>query len=352
MSTTKIEWTRGDDGTPGKTWNPLRGCSKVSAGCKHCYAETMAMRFSKPGLWGHGVADANGWTGKVVLAPEKTLTAPLRWRKPCRVFVNSTSDLFHERVAFEWMALIFAVMALSPQHTFQCLTKRPARMRRFVEMLTPPGESRRLMADALGRYPVDLPKRNGGWQVPYEWPLPNVHVGFSASNQETFDARVDDAVATPAAVTFVSLEPMLGPVDLTGWFPDRLAPGARWADCLCAEIDPSDVPCVVCEAQNGIDWVICGGESGPGARPFDLKWARSVRDQCADAGIAFFLKQTGAWPMDTTHNLLDAGSSAYANRCATGIHDKKGGDPSEWPDDLRTCRAFPASPQQPGGAAQ
>ena len=219
----KIEWT-------DTTWNPIRGCTPISDGCRHCYAARMAARFSKPGGPYAGLA-ANTpagprWTGKVRLL-HNALDQPLRWQIPRRVFVNSMSDLFHEGVDDQFIADVFCVMNRAPQHQYQVLTKR----------------SRRL-ADLSPTLP---------WAS-------NIWMGVSVENAACLD-RVDDLRQTGAEVKFLSLEPLLGPL------PD---------------LDLS-----------GIDWAIVGGESGPGARPMDPAWVREIRDGCKVAGVPFFFKQWG-----------------------------------------------------------
>jgi protein gp37 len=289
---TSIEWT-------DATWNPIGGCTRVSEGCRNCYAEVMAARFSKPGQWGHGLAEIvrrpdgttdHRWTGNVVLH-EGALDRPLRWQQPRRIFVNSTSDLFHEEAPDEWIDLVFAVMALAPRHTFQVLTKRPERARAYL--LANPGiRIRSQMPSIAGPLPV----------IEMDWPLPNVWLGTSVEDRATADARIPHLLATPAAVRFVSAEPLLGPVDLTriteaepacpggtsvcGWYLDALA-GDAWDDengALTGEYRGT-------YGNARLDWVIVGGESGPGARPMNPDWARSLRDQCSAANVAFFMKQ-------------------------------------------------------------
>lgn len=325
MGTTSIEWTE-------KTWNPLRGCSRISEGCRNCYAERVAARFSfddggpsdwdprfpdrKPGAF-HGFAERTPsgprWTGKVALVPEH-LGDPLRWRKPTRVFVNSMSDLFHEALSWERdIERVFAVMA-SPgaaHHTFQVLTKRATNMREFVE-------------DWMRRTQSAMP--------------PNVHLGVSVEDQATADARIPELLATPAAVRWVSYEPALAAVDFD--LP-RCDTCGEPSDCVgddgatpfCNEherecnyghwLDP---------LNGGLQWIVIGGESGPGARPFDLAWTRSTIRQCREAGVPVFVKQLGADPH------LDGAQFPAERRM--GGWDRKGGDPFFWPEDLRV-REYP-----------
>lgn len=289
---TKIEWT-------DSNWNPIRGCSRVSEGCRNCYAENITARFNKPGQWGEGLAEIvtrpDGakkarWTGKMVQAPEATLTAPLRWKAPRMIFVNSTSDLFHEAVPDEWIDRVFAVMALCPQHTFQVLTKRPERMRDYFAETWQPAPARNI--NVLGQdhhipaqergddrwdrinHAIDLVTfsrildqdrfwdSNGDLIGRPAWPrrpLPNVWLGTSVEDQATYDRRAVDLKQTPAAVRFFSMEPLLNVIS------------APWLG----------------------DWVIVGGESGAGARPMHPDWARRLRDQCASANVPFFFKQWG-----------------------------------------------------------
>jgi len=291
-------------------WNPLRGCSRVSEGCRNCYAEKMAARFSGPGQPYEGLAVMrNGhaaWTGKVELV-EKHLLDPLKWKKPLRIFVNSMSDLFHENVTDEMRDRIFAVMALCPQHIFQVLTKRPDRMLKYLsEAQHRLGEI--VFINALRgigsidpesiRYPESRP-----------WPLPNVWLGVSVENQAAADERIPLLLRTPAAVRFVSCEPLLGPVSLRtlGEEPEG------YIDALRGLIS--------CDGRGtkeigDLGWVICGGESGPGARPMHPDFARLLRDQCAAAGVPFFFKQWGEYgwygqmPDDTWRELDAAGEVA------------------------------------------
>lgn len=269
---TGIEWT-------DATWNPATGCTKVSPGCDNCYAETFSERFrGKPGHYFEGGFD-------IQLRPDK-LVQPLRWKKPRRIFVNSMSDLFHKDVPDEYIAKVFAVMAAAEHHTFQVLTKRPARMRSLlndreflasvwewcVELI---GESR---ADALW---------DGSEEVP--WPLPNVWLGVSAEDQKWADIRIPVLLDTPAAVRFISAEPLLGPINL-----EMLAGSTLGWNAL----DDESI------AHPALDWVIVGGESGHNARPMHPAWATSLRDQCAHAEVPFLFKQWGEW----APGILDFGS--------------------------------------------
>ncbi len=282
-----------------ETWNPVRGCSRVSAGCDHCYAEMMAARFSNPGYWGEGLAKfVHGkphWTGKIKLVPER-LEQPLRWKKPRRIFVNSMSDLFHEGVPDEFIDRVFARMALCWWHKFLILTKRAGRAEVYCNSI----ETR----EHIGIHILDLLLRgvvkddgHAVWEPagPKGWPLPNVKLGVSVENQATADERVPHLLNTPAAFRFVSYEPALGPVDWVASLPlcfscrGRLE--FRGPDWVCAKCGHTE------QNVNGnfVDLIIAGGESGPGARPAHPDWFRSTRDQCAEAGVAFFFKQWGEW---------------------------------------------------------
>ncbi len=321
------------------SWNPLRGCSRVSEGCRNCYAERQAARYGQHiGQPYHGLSSfENGqprWTGEVRLV-ESALTDPLRWREPRRVFVNSMSDLFHKRVPDGWIDRVFAVMARAPKHTFQILTKRPERMRAYCDGLTSAEGARRLAVaiarefagdhDGRTQDVMDSLLRRGGDRLP----LPNVWLGTSVENQPTADERIAHLLATPAAVRFVSYEPALGPVDFARCLPGP-GPGEK-ASALQRWTNGS--------GSTGLDWIIVGGESGPGARPFDVEWARSTIAACKAAGVACFVKQLGARPHDgeePDHNPNGADKPRWWR-----LRDRKGGDPSEWPEDLRV-REFPS----------
>jgi protein gp37 len=263
-----IAWT-------DETWNPIRGCSRVSPGCENCYAERVAARFSGKGQPYEGLAEMhNGkprWTRKARLVPEK-LAEPLRWKRARRIFVNSTSDLFHETLSVEDIARIWAVMLLAPHHTYQVLTKRPHFMR---ATLTNPSFYQRVLR-AAEPLRARWPELTGiGISDPTNFPAKWIWLGVSVEDQQRADERIPLLLNTPAAVRFISAEPLLGPVDL-GALMTRSVPfppptrGRRFVS---------------------LDWVIAGAESGPGARAMSEDWVRSLRDQCAEAGVSFFLKQ-------------------------------------------------------------
>lgn len=474
---TTIEWTRGDDGALGKTWNPVTGCTKVSPGCAHCYAETVAARFwakQYPFIETRDGSFVDGLRAREfadVQCHEDRLDAPLRWRKPRRVFVNSMSDLFHKDVPDEFIDRVFAVMALTPQHVFQCLTKRAERMRLYMSAADLPnriakaidavlvdrehepiekwaeipgysgyeasthgnvrsangalstgqnprcdreqvtlwnqgeprtwfihalvlmawrglpsegqearhrngdkgdnrlanllwgtrsenqqdkvrhgaiggpqkltreqtveirharakGATQQSVADRFGvsRSLVSMIESGDVWGNPFDiWPLRNVWLGCSVENQHFADERIPLLLQTPAAVRFVSAEPLLGPVNVEPFlqYPPlhddhKMTFGGReW---------------------RGLDWVIAGGESGSGARPCDLAWIRSIVAQCKAAGLPAFVKQLGAVPIYRTLPPFNGAQGLRSN--GEKLKDRKGGDPSEWPADLRV-RQFP-----------
>ncbi|WP_136617019.1 MULTISPECIES: phage Gp37/Gp68 family protein [Mesorhizobium] len=291
-----IEWT-------DATWNPVVGCSIVSPGCTNCYAMKMAGRIEAMGGAKHYAGTTkkvNGntiWTGKLALAPEKTLLQPLTWRAPRRIFVNSMGDLFHEDVPDEWIDRVFAIMALAPQHTFQVLTKRATRMREYltegigrIRAWTP--------SDAQFRAWCLMPslaEEAAGCPAP-AWPLPNVWLGVSAERQQEADERVSSLLFTPAAIRFVSAEPLLSEINFrrislgtsAGTFIDH--PEVREAEFTIDALGGaprSSIP--------GLDMIIAGGESGPKARPMHPNAPRRIRDDCTATGKAFFFKQWGEY---------------------------------------------------------
>ena len=261
---TAIEWT-------DYSWNPVSGCDKVSPGCDHCYAETIATRFAGTKAYPHGF--------KVTLKPER-LTDPLRkrsWRGK-HVFVNSMSDLFHKDVPDDYIARVFAVMTLAPEITFQILTKRHGRLRSLLD-------DDQFIRKVWAECDYFLPREKHPDVL--GWPLPNVWLGVSVEDQQRADLRIPALIATPAAVRFLSCEPLLGPVDLG---PLKYP---HMPDCLSSD----EPPWCTCgrDPAGYLDWVIVGGESGPGARPMHPDWARTLRDQCVGAGVPFHFKQWGEW---------------------------------------------------------
>lgn len=250
-----IEWT-------DATWNPVTGCSHVSPGCEHCYAEALSLRHG----WSKKPWTAQNVAENVILHADR-LTQPLRWKRPRRVFVNSMSDLFHERIPNAFLDQVFGVMA-GTRHRFQVLTKRPERMRDYMKGLMDAGGSGRgfarldIGARSVG---IALSFPMNGRNVPLvPWPIPNVWFGVSVEDQRRAEERMPLLLDTPAAVRFVSAEPLLGPVHLSEWL-----------------------------RTGGVQWVIVGGESGKGARPMEEEWVRNLRAECAQYGPAFFFKQWG-----------------------------------------------------------
>lgn len=311
MADSSIEWT-------DATWNPVRGCKPISPGCGNCYAELMTGRLEAMGQAGYAGLTKPGmgkkrflFNGQFRTAPDR-LEDPLRWKKPRMVFVNSMSDLFGEGVPFEFIASVFGVMAACPQHTFQVLTKRADRMLEFFEWVD------QRVRDGMGQYPADnaawLRKRFLHWSarqagVELEhnstsaWPLPNVWLGVSVENND-YVSRIEKLLKAPAAVRFLSLEPLLGPMNLR----DHI---------FYMDVDTWKA------APSKIHWAIVGGESGPNARPCQLGWIAGIVAQCKAAGVPCFVKQFGS-------NAWDGGTRIRLSG--------KGGDPTEWPGD---CREWP-----------
>lgn len=254
---TTIEWT-------DRTWNPTVGCSKASPGCDNCYAIGVAHRAMQPAHAGLTVRSERGtdWTGEVRCIPDR-LNEPLRWRKPSMVFVNSMSDLFHPDIPLDFLGDVWLAMHNAHTkrgHTFQVLTKRPQRM------------ARALGPDGIDWYAVEGPVPN---------PEPGIWLGTSIES-DRYAFRADHLRNTPAAVRFLSLEPLLGPLPSLN--------------------------------LDGIGWVIVGGESGPGARPMHPDWVRDIRDRCVDAGVPFFFKQWGAWGPDQAEAILASGGDTTGLR--------------------------------------
>lgn len=279
MNKTTIEWT-------DYTWNPVTGCHKVSPGCKNCYAETLTNRFAK--VWGVE-------SFREVVMHEDRLSEPEKNKKKWagkKVFVCSMSDLFHEDVPFDFIAKVYGAMVKMPDTTFQILTKRPARALAFHNYM-------KYLIDSLHQEPIYKILKNTGAFIDHttKWPLPNMWIGTSCENHETANERIPYLLQIPAAVRFLSCEPLLGPINLT-------------ADCISCEgygfrndgnenIDDGYYDCLRCGGTGKsiypVDWVIVGGESGHGARLMHPDWVRSLRDQCARALVPFFFKQWGEW---------------------------------------------------------
>ena len=252
----KIEWT-------DATWNVVTGCSKVSQGCKNCYAEIMAKRFWKDRKFTD------------VLCHDDRLSIPLHWKKPRKIFVNSMSDLFHPDVPFEFIERVFSTMNNARQHTFQILTKRPERALEYYKWhQIKHKEMFQLWRDAIS-------------------PLKNTWLGVSVEDQQAADERIPLLLQTPAAVRFLSVEPLLGHVDLQKYFLFKNNDFPKRAEEI--------------KRMSTIDWVICGGESGKNVRPMHPDWARSLRDQCKAANVPFFFKQWGEWctPDQTNYEFYD-----------------------------------------------
>jgi protein gp37 len=355
---TSIEWA-------DKTWSPIIGCDRVSPGCDHCYAVTTArIRSSNPHP---GIAEAfagtvdsiNGrldWTGRINQLEDR-LTQPLTWKKPRKVFVNSLSDLFHKNVTDEFIARVFAVMALTPQHTYQVLTKRHARMRSVLNDRCTCGNGhvpgvhlRSAMTWAVSQanpnripgVPDDAEQRV--YNTP--WPLPNVHLGVSVENQHWADIRIRALLDTPAAVRWISAEPLLGPVDLT-----RIHAGSRQQPDMVYDAlgQRYGVPGLwQAPTTSRLDWVVAGGESGPQARPAHPDWFRSLRDQCAAADVPFLFKQWGDWgldaPLDSEGRLL-RGVRGLGVAVANDGTVYQPGDLT-YPDGPRRAEAFRANHQR------
>lgn len=306
MTKSKIEWT-------DEVWNPVTGCSKVSPGCKNCYAERLHRRGIMKAMPPYQPWNANNALVNVTLHSDR-LERPLRWKKPRMVFVNSMSDLFHEQIPSHTIATIFATMARARQHTFQVLTKRPRRMERLLNQQAFNDTVSGMVASKLP------PRRIEHWyHSPHKfpWPLPNVWLGVSVEGQLLADGRIPLLLQTPAAVRFVSAEPLLGPI--------QLGVGGEFFDYGVGD-------------QASIDWVIIGGESGPGARPMEISWARQIIGDCRNAGVPLFVKQLGSKPRDRCDVSFwkRQGGSCNDNSCRNiKLKHSKGGDPEEWPEELR-----------------
>lgn len=355
---TNIEWT-------GKTWNPIRArlksdsfgstkavpagkwgyhCEKISPGCKNCYAEAMNGR-TLP-AWGTGLdyAVPNRNVVEIYLDPVE-LEKPLRWKKPTKIFPCSMTDWCADFVTNEMRDKMLAVAALTPRHTYQFLTKRAAAMKQYFETIPFGGHDG---AHECRQYRIVLAMCEQKRQLEIgnatpavttlgmmRWPLGNVHLGVSVEDQQRADERIPHLLATPAAVRWVSYEPAFGPVDFSDWLPILTIGGV--------------------EMERSLDWIVVGGESGRGARPFDISWARQTIEQCKEAEVPVFMKQLGAKPWDSASSDIDhlfehcGHACEYCTECPSNegqreraehpqlicLKDRKGGDPSEWPENLR-----------------
>lgn len=332
---TKIQWTE-------DTWNPVQGCFKVSPGCKNCYAIRQVARMQ--GNPNQKIAkryfrivepSVMNWTGNVGI-DKQVLLQPLKRRKPTTYFI-SLSDLFYTARPDEDIDRVFAVMALCPQHKFQILTKYPERMLQwFTERSGTYNETAQIRVMKYAGEIASYWENSDEWDYVLDrtpWPLPMVQLGVSVENQQYADERIPLLLRTPAALRFVSYEPALGPVDFGKWLT------------------------VTRQRDRMLDWIIVGGESGPGARPFDIEWARSTVRQCRAAGVPCFVKQLGAKPLDSkmvdimgpdnkVHYRRPPGDPMiteqvpkakgyWARASFIRLVDKKGGDMSAWPEDLR-----------------
>ena len=293
---TKIEWC-------DETWNVVTGCSHVSKGCEHCYAER-----GWPRLAGNKKTVYFDRKFTDVQCHEDRLAIPLRWKKPRRVFVNSMSDLFHPDVPDGFIRKVFAVMSLCPQHTFQILTKRPDEMRRWIKSMGGDVGERPMLLTYDDPEFHQITRHFNGIDYPdngNNWPLPNVWLGVSIEDQKTADERIPILLQTPAAIRFVSYEPALGPVDFRKKrciHHDRkyISKNEEHEFCrVCGDggftLTMSKNTWMGDEMVSGIDWIIIGGESGSNARAMHPDWVGLVCDQCQEAGVPFFFKQWGEW---------------------------------------------------------
>lgn len=316
---TKIEWTEA-------TANVINGCSVLSPGCTNCYAMRLAGTRMKHHLTREGLTIATKagpvWNGTTRFH-EPALQQVLRWQRGRMIFWNAHGDMFHDSVPDEWIDRCFAAMALTPQHKHQVLTKRSARMREYCNEPHTPMRIARVIVDMLiaeperfapaieaGTWPViTIGEVEDPDNITVAWPLPNVWKGVSVEDQTRADERIPDLLATPAAVRWISAEPLLGPVDLTslcnGFYFRNSLTGQRWHDA------PENGFANASDMNGGkIDWVVAGGESGPNARPMHPGWARSIRDQCAAVDVPFFFKQWGEFEAHSSPNAKWADGTA------------------------------------------
>ena len=319
----KIEWTEA-------TWNCLYGCSRVSPGCEHCYAERFVHRFAGPGQRYEGltVLRKKGpvWTGKVKLAHDR-LVVPLRWKRGRRIFVNSLSDVWHDEVPFEFICAMYGIMAMCPHHTFQLLTKRSRRMVEWYEMTSELVDPVGHCVDLAGQYLCQLPNQGSITWAEVDrikkdalpraagraWPLDNVWLGVSAEDDRSLAARAGHLLACEAVVHWISAEPLVGPLDLAPWIRavegctecewrgsyDELV--AQGGHDLCPDCRKEGTMTTYYgederrEADPRIDWVVVGGESGNQSRVMDPRWVQDIEAACDQAGVPWLFKQWGEW---------------------------------------------------------
>jgi protein gp37 len=357
-----IEWLRtyAIDGsfTKGGTWNPVRGCDKISPGCKNCYAETFAERWR--GIPGHPFEQ--GFDLRLV--PD-ALDKPLKWKRGRRIFVNSMSDLFHEGVPFEYIAAVFGVMAACPRHTFKVLTKRADRMVEFFEWLARQtvqvndgrGAPAGFICLAHAQRYCEAPqlRQNVDEISARRWPLPNVWIGVSVENQKYANERIPQLLKVPAVVRWISAEPLLDEIWIEKYLPGNCVRcGCPYtADGSCMERSNG------CQGGRGekgasLDWVVVGGESGQRSRSFNLYWARILVGTCIDAEVAVFVKQLGDWTIGAWYpepydgpgliqigkRKLDFGPAPPQAKGRWALDKAKGGDIAEFPADLQV-REYP-----------
>lgn len=339
---TEIAWT-------DATWPIVNGCRRVSRGCGAadgggCYAERLAATrlAHTPKYAGLAKMTTDGprWTGETRLWAEH-LDWPLRWKRPRRIFVADMGDLFYEGVRDEDIEAVFGVMSFAGQHWFQVLTKRPERARDWIRnasLAKCQAEATVRLDEAKLWSPARRRDRINSGTINGPWPLPHVWIGTSVEDQATADARIPVLLDTPAAVRWVSYEPALGPVNFTEIMPEtlRLPCGSPARINALTRTDDEHFY----NEHEALDWIVVGGESGPGARPFDIAWARETIRQCRAAQVPCFVKQLGA------RAVIDDEQS----RPWPAIRDAKGADPSEWPEDLR-IREFPGTDILAGDAA-
>lgn len=290
MADTKIEWA-------DQVWNPVTGCSKISEGCQNCYAERMAKR----------MAGRNGYPNedpfKVTLHPDR-LTDPIKWKRPRRIFVNSMGDLFHEEVDEEFIAKVFAIMNIASWHTFIVLTKRPQRMKELLNNEDFQFHCGWFESQAVRELKIENYNRQ------YKWPFPNVWLGVTTENQAAADERIPLLLQTPAAIRLVSAEPLLEPILF--YYEDGMTdcyPLKGYYESLTVNLG------IV--AKSGpmpkIDWLIAGGETGPGARPMHPDWVHNIKNQCLRDNVPFFFKSWGEWTTEYPQG-TDLGNKAMAFR--------------------------------------